>query len=514
MNAAAGAAPERWCTGLNRWQRLGLAMLSGAVMTAGHPPINVPWGMFLALPLLTWLMQAAPSGRAVAWTGWAAGFGYFVTSLHWVGNAFLVDPDKFLLLLPLGVLGLPAGLSIFWALAFWLAKKVDGTGWRAALALATTLSAVELARGYVLTGFPWALPGYVWLETPILQAASWAGPFGLTLITLALCSTPLVAVMRREYLATGIAIIGFLALWISGMVREAEELPSDANSPVIRLVQPNAPQHLKWLPGYREDFYQRLLDATAAPGVDPDTKPDLVIWPEMAVHFVPAENAAEVTRIAQAAKGALVIFGAFHREVRDGREALTNALHTILPDGSLGPRYDKHHLVPFGEYMPFVSLLGKLGLPDFSEGVGFSRGNGPTTLQLPGLPSFSPNICYEAIFPYKVVGSQRPDWIAQITNDAWFGSFAGPQQHLAQARFRAVEQGLPVVRATNTGISAVIDSHGRMVASIAMHNYSMLDVKLPLPLAPTIYSKVGDISCILLILILLIFVLRRVFIRR
>ena len=508
MTAQALLTPERWCAQRSRWQRLGLAMLCGALITAGHPPVGFPWIVFLALPALTWLMLGAPEGWAAAWTGWAAGFGYFVTSLHWVGNAFLVDPDRFLLLLPLGVAGLPAGLAIFWGIAFWLARHVPVTGWRAALTLATVLAAVELARGYILTGFPWALAGYIWLDTPVMQTVSWAGPFGLTLFTLLFCTIPLVALARREYTAAVIALASVGALWIAGVMRTAPPLEPDAEQPLIRLVQPNAPQHLKWEPGYREDFYQRLLTATAAPSRIKGATPDLVIWPEMAVHFIPAENPAEVVRIAEAADTAPVILGAFHREVRDGQDFLTNAFHTVLPDGSLGPRYDKHHLVPFGEYMPLVGLLGRLGLPDFSEGVGFSRGDGPTTLHLPGLPSFSPNICYEAIFPYQVVGPERPQWIAQITNDAWFGSFAGPQQHLAQARFRAVEQGLPVVRATNTGISAMIDSYGRVVASIEMHNYDRLDVRLPNALPPTLYSIVGDISCTLLMFALCFFIMQ------
>ena len=482
-------------------------------MTAGHSPVGVPWGIFLAMPLLVWLLQAAPDRKAAAWTGWAAGFGYFVTGLHWVGNAFLVDPDKFLLLMPLGVLGLPAGLAVFWAFAFWLSRRTNATGWWAALTLATTLAAVEMARGYVLTGFPWGLPGYIWLDTPLMQMASWTGPFGLTLVTLILGAVPLVAFLRRQFAAAGCAVGVFAALWIAGSLRVPVETAFAEDAPLIRLVQPNAPQHLKWLPGYREDFYERLLEATAAPSRLQGETPDVVIWPEMAVHFVPVENPAEVKRISGAANGATVIMGAFHREMRPQGEYLTNALHTILPDGNLGPRYDKHHLVPFGEYMPVVGLLGRLGLPDFSEGVGFSSGDGPQTLQVPGVPPFSPVICYEAIFPYEAVGPERPDWIAQITNDAWFGSFAGPQQHLAQARFRAVEQGLPLVRATNTGISAVIDPYGRQVASINMHNYDWLDVRLPMPLSSTLYSIVGDISSVVLILVLMFCTLRTPFIR-
>ena len=471
-------------------------------MTAGHPPLDIPWLSFLALPMLVWLLAGVGSGWSAAWTGWAAGFGYFVTGLHWIGNAFLVDPDRFLFLMPLGVAGLPAGLALFWALAFWASWRLALPGWRGALVLATLLGTVELARGYVLTGFPWALPGYIWLDTPILQIAAVIGPFSLSVLTLLVCAVPLVGLLRREYMPAGVALTCLAAMWIAGSMRIEPPVPNGEDRPLIRLVQPNAPQHLKWEPGYRETFYERLLNATAQPPANGGKKPDLIVWPEMAVHFVPAENPAEMKRIAQAAQGASVILGAFHREDRAQGIYLTNAFHTVLPDGSLGPRYDKHHLVPFGEYMPLVALLGRLGLPDFSEGVGFSRGEGPVTLSIPGVPSFSPNICYESIFPYEVVGAERPGWIAQITNDAWFGSFAGPQQHLGQARFRAVEQGLPVVRATNTGISAMIDPFGRVVESIEMHNYGWLDSRLPLPLSPTPYSIVGDISCILLLLAL------------
>ena len=503
MTGAGVSVPERWCAGLSRWPRLGMAMLSGAVMTAGHPPVGLPWGFFAAMPVLVWLVQAAPSARAAAWTGWAAGVGYFVTGMHWVGNAFLVDPDKFLLLMPLGVIGLPSGLAIFWALAFWAAKRLWLPGWQGALVLATMLSAVELARGYVLTGFPWALPAYVWLDTPLMQSVSWAGPFGLTFFTLLLTSVPLIALFRREYLALGTAIAALAALWIAGAQRVPGEVAYADDAPLLRLIQPNAPQHLKWKPGYRDEFYRRLLDATAEPPAEAGKTPDLIMWPEVAVHFIPAENPQEVERIAAAANGTPVILGAFHREGANGQDRVTNAMQTVLPDGTLGPIYHKHHLVPFGEYMPLVWILGELGLPDFSEGIGMSRGDGPKTLRLPGLPSFSPNICYESIFPYEVVGPERPGWIAQITNDAWFGSFAGPQQHLAQARFRAVEQGLPVVRATNTGISAVIDPFGREVARIGLHKYAWIDAELPSSLEPTLYSNVGDISFILLLTVLM-----------
>ncbi|MEO1493207.1 MAG: apolipoprotein N-acyltransferase [Pseudomonadota bacterium] len=494
---------QTWFNARGRWQRLGLAALAGALMTAGHPPVSIPWLMFLACPMLVLLLRAAPTWKAAAWTGWAAGAGYFVTGLHWIGHAFLVDAERFAFLLPLGVIAMPSALAIFWALAFGAAHRLAGRGAiQSVLWLVLCLTGVETARSFVLTGFPWALPGYVWVDTPVIQVAAWIGPFGVTLMTLLVCAMIGIAALHRRVVPLVICLAAFAASWVAGTLRVPDEVAYTDNAPVLRIVQPNAPQHLKWQPGPREMFYGRLLEATAAQP-DPQLGPaDLVIWPEMAVFFAPAQQPEEVARIAQAAGGAPVMLGAFHAEGPPDNIAWRNALMMVRPDGTLGQRYDKHHLVPFGEYMPMRPLFDALGLSQFAIRGDIAAGPGPMTMHLPGLPPVSPLICYEAIFPYHAVGKERPDWMVQLTNDAWFGSFAGPQQHYAQARIRAIEQGLPLVRAANTGISAVVDAYGREVVSIELHNYKFVDAQLPAPAPVTLYSRWGDWLAMILIVIL------------
>ena len=494
-----------WFASRGRWSRLAIAFGAGLLMTGGHAPVSLPWLLFLAVPVLVWQTATAPTPKIAAWIGWAAGFGYFLSGLHWIGHAFLVDADRWAWLMPFGVTALPAGLAIFWAAAFWLARRLGADRPAAmVLPLAAAITLAEFARSYLLTGLPWGLPGYVWVDLPPMQAASWAGPFGMTLFTLILTATPAVAMAARNWLATGTALVACLAFWVFGELRLPDQIAYAPDAPVLRIVQPNAPQHLKWVPGHREIFYKRALDATMAES-DPELgPPDAVIWPEMAVFFVPADKPREVERIAQAANGAQVLLGAFHVVAEPGGERWSNAMVTVQPDGTLGPHYDKHHLVPFGEYVPLRSVLGLLGITQMAKRGGFSRGAGPQTLKLPGLPPVSPLICYEAIFPYEVVGDTRPEWMVQITNDAWFGTFAGPRQHYAQARIRAIEQGLPIVRAANTGISAVVDPHGLEVVSISQHNYGKVDARLPAPLPATLYSRAGDKPTFIVIVFLLL----------
>ncbi|HET7408959.1 MAG TPA: apolipoprotein N-acyltransferase [Paracoccaceae bacterium] len=479
--------------GLGRWQRLGLALSAGVLLTAGHPPVQFPWTFFVAMPAIVWLVASARDARAAAWVGWGAGFGHFVTVFHWMGYPFLVDAEQFAWLMPLPVLILPAFLALFWAAAAWAARRFWPGGMiSGALLVAALLTAAEIARSFAFTGYPWALPGYVWLDLPPMQAAAWVGPFGMTLLTLVLTSVPLLALAGRRWVALVLSLAACTVVWMAGASRLDQPTAYAPDAPVLRIVQPNAPQHLKFVPGYREEFYRRTLAATAAPP-DPELgRPDLVLWPETAIHFLIDESPAEAERIARAANGATVILGAMRREVAEPRNRWFNSLVTIRPDGTLGPGYDKHHLVPFGEYMPFWSVLRHLGLPQFTAGPGYTAGPGPRTLSLPGMPSFSALICYEAIFPWEVIAEgPRPDWMLQLTNDAWFGPWAGPRQHYAQARIRAIEQGLPLVRAANTGISAVVDSHGREITSLPLGVYGKIDAKLPAALPVTLYGRTG-----------------------
>jgi len=518
MDHAADGAPQgaatRWLARQGRWRRLGVAMLAGAAMTLGQPPISLPWALFLALPVLVWLIDTAPGLRAAALVGWGAGFGYFVTGLYWIGYAFLVDAEQFAWLMPFAVTLLPAFLGLFWAAAFAAARRIwpQGRWWRV-FALAACVTLVEYARSHVLTGFPWGLPGYVWVETPVMQAASWAGPFGMTFLTLALPPLVLIGVVERRRIAGLIALAGLAALWAAG---EARLRPADDSGagpvprPVLRVVQPNAEQKLKWEPDQAKVFYARLLAATAAPPDPALGPPAAVIWPETSVTFLPAYEPERRAEIAAAAGGAPVILGALYGERRDDGDRWFNSLMAILPDGSLGPRYDKHHLVPFGEYMPYQDILGLIGLRQLVGQGGFAPGPEPRVMEVPGLPPFSPLICYEMIFPSKVVpAGQRPGWLLQVTNDGWFGPFGGPQQHLAQARIRAIEQGLPVVRAANTGISAAIDANGRVLAQIPLQTDGFRDFRLPGALPPTLYARFGDVPAMSLVVLVFFLCTRR-----
>ena len=488
-----------WVRGLGRWSRLLLSIALGAVMTAGHAPVDLPWGFFVAVPMMVWMISAAEDWRQAAFAGWGFAFGYFVTGLHWIGHAFLVDAEAFAWLLPIGVTGLPAFLALFWAAAFGLARWLWPVGpvWQV-LTLAACLTGAELLRGHVLTGFPWALPAYAWTETPLLQSASWAGPFGLSFVVLVLTALPLVALLARRWGPLAAALGGFISLWIWGDLRVPEGQTIAADAPVIRVVQPNAPQHLKWDPEHIPTFYRRLLQHSAAPAETASGRPDLILWPETAVTFAPTELPEARAQIAQAANGAPVVLGALRPVGTGAGLAYRNAIVTILPDGSLGPLYDKHHLVPFGEYMPLKEVMGALGLSQLAKHGGLTSGPGPRSLQVADLPEFAATVCYEMIFPHQIVApGDRPDWILTVTNDAWFGGFAGPQQHLAQARFRAVEQGLPVARAANTGVSSILDSYGGVINHLNLHIDGYLDQALPPPLAPTIYSFTGNLGVIL-----------------
>jgi apolipoprotein N-acyltransferase len=374
------------------------------------------------------------------------------------------------------------GLALFWGAAFALGRAAGGpAGWAGALALA------ELARGYILTGFPWALPGYIWTESGALQWAAFMGPHGLTLATLLLAALTWSLLARAPAPWLAAAPLPFVAFAFAGAAL-APPPPDLTGRPIVRLVQPNAPQSEKWDPDRIVEFYRRQLGYTAAPG---EPRPDLVVWPESAVAW-PLDVAEPVLgEIAAAAGGTPVVLGLNRRA--DGR--WFNSLVVVNDAGEVSQLYDKHHLVPFGEYIPLGQITRLAGLQSFAarDGYGYSPGPGPRLLDLPGIGRTLPLICYEAIFPQQIrAAPARPDLLLQITNDAWFGEISGPFQHLAQARVRAVEQGLPLVRVANTGVSAVIDPAGRVLAAIPLGEAGFLDHAVPAPLPPTLYARLGD----------------------
>jgi apolipoprotein N-acyltransferase len=466
------------------------ALAAGAVTALGQAPLSAEVlgvaGLFAGLALYL----ASGTWRTAFTAGWAFGTGYFGLALFWIVEPFLVDVARHGWMAPFALVFMAAGLALFWGAAFAAARALGGpAAWAGALALA------ELARGYVLTGFPWALLGYTWTDSGALQWAAWIGPHGLTFATLLLVALTWTALARAPAPWLLAAPLPFLALTLTGaaIAPPPQEL---AGRPVIRLVQPNAPQDEKWDPDRVIEFYRRQLGYTAVPA---DPPPDLIVWPESAIAW-PLDIAEPVLgEIAAAANGIPVALGLNRRE--EGR--WYNALVVVDATGGVAALYDKHHLVPFGEYIPFGHLTRGLGLRSFAarDGYGYSAGPGPRLLDLGPFGRALPLICYEAIFPQGIRGAPaRPDLLLQITNDAWFGEISGPYQHLAQARVRAVEQGLPLVRAANTGVSAVIDPGGRILAQLSLGEAGFLDHQVPAPLPPTLYSRTGDWPVLLLIL--------------
>ena len=450
----------------------------GAVAALGQPP----WGLWpVALAAYALLLHALARSRRPVLAAWAAGAGHFAVALHWIAEPFLIDAAVTGWLAPVALVATCGGLALFWGAGAGLGARWLGgpVGSAAGLAMA------ELARSYVLTGFPWALSGHVLIDTAALPSASILGAHGLGIAVLV--GAGAVATLRAP------AVVAGLVLWaapfgLARLVPPAGE--AAAGAPVVRLVQPNAPQHLKWDPDHAARFFERGLALTAEPGAF-----DAVVWPETALPTL--LDASETLRptIARAAGGAPVVIGA-QRYGPAGRPR--NAL--ALLDGEAGAVvhvYDKHRLVPFGEFLPWPDLFGALGFGPLAAQLAgiFAPGPGPETFALPGVGRALPLICYEAIFPQDLRrASPRADAVLHLTNDAWFGAGAGPRQHLALARLRAAESGLPVLRAANTGISASIDARGRVLASLELDTAGRLDVALPPAAGRTPYGAIGDLG--------------------
>jgi len=477
---------HRW--GWRGARSAGAALCCGAALATGQAPLGL-WGLALAgLVGLTALIASAPDVRAAAWAGLLAGVAHFALALSWLVSPFLIDAARDGWMAPFAVLFMAVGLAPFWAAAAAVAALAVSRR-RRALAFALALSAAELARGYVLTGFPWAMVGHIWIDTPLAQLAALLGAGGLTLLANLAAALPVAGGWRG--LAGGAALLA--AVTAFGRYQMAQPAPA-ARPVTLRLVQPNAAQHLKWDPDAARGNFERLLAYTAA-----RPAPDLVIWPETSVPWLlePGDGVAQA--IAAAGAGAPVAVGI---QRADGTRYY-NSLAVIGAEGAVGARYDKHHLVPFGEYVPFGDTMARLfGVTAFAAqlGNGYSAGPVAAVLDLgPRLGRVLPLICYEAVFPQDLrAAPERADWILQITNDAWFGTLTGPYQHLAQARLRAIEQGLALVRVANTGISAVIDPRGRVVAQIALGQAAYLDAALPAALAAPLYARWGEGPLLLL----------------
>lgn len=488
---------------VSRAWRPGLASgLAGLLAASGQAPLGL-WPLtLLALGWLTLGQARADGWRDRLWRGWAAGAGYFAGTLFWITEPFMVDAAKDGWMAPFALIFMAGGMALFWMLA----AAVAGLGRsppERAFGFAVGLAATDLLRGYIFTGFPWALVGHVWISTPVAQWAAFVGPVGLSILTMALALLP-VAAGRVTAARAGLALLLLAGLWMGGVARLAQPEAPRAPSVQVRLVQPNATQALKWQPGMWDVFVDRQMAANAAPAEKPL---DLIVWPETSVPWL-LEDAGVVFDEAQAASGNVPMVLGIQRA--EGPRYF-NALVALDRAGALIASYDKHHLVPFGEYIPFGDVMARFGISAFAAqaGNGYSAGLGVRVLDLGRAGKVLPLICYEAVFPQDLRAAERADWIVQITNDSWFGNLAGPWQHLAQARLRAIEQGLPLLRSANTGITAVIDAKGRVLQSLPLNVEGWLDADVPPAMAATPYARLGDLPATMLLCGGILVLLRR-----
>lgn len=478
------------------WVRIGAAGLAGAVAALGL----APWGMWpltlAALVLVPALLLSAETPWRASMVGWAFGAGYFARALSWLVEPFYVDPDRYAWMAPFALGLMAGGLALFWGAAFGGAYRAGRTPGARVWLLVATFALAEFARAYLFTGFPWAGLAQVWVDTPVVLLLAWIGPHGLGVATLVAAFPVGLALARRAGVRralTGLAPAALLAL---AALLAAQGSPDIAmTGKTVRLIQPNARQDRKWDPEWTPVFFRRQLGYTAAA-----PRPDLIVWPESAVPVLLNDAGPAFASIARAADGVPVALGI---QRLDG-ERVYNSLVYLDQTGAVAGTYDKHHLVPFGEYVPLGNLAARFGLRGLAaqQGDGYSAGPGPQLLSMGTLGDVLPLICYEAVFPQDVNRApSRPSVLLQVTNDAWFGTYSGPYQHLAQARMRAIEQGVPLIRAANTGVSAVIDPLGRVTASLPLGEAGYLDADLPMPLPPSPYSRTGDLPVFILLLI-------------
>ncbi|WP_424832773.1 apolipoprotein N-acyltransferase [Ruegeria sp.] len=477
------------------WLRLVLGAVLGVIAAFGLAPYGFWVATIVGLVLIAPLFLACETRLRAAWLGWLFATGYLANALSWIIEPFQVDAARHAWMAPFALVFLAGGLALFWSWAFWIARRPKTDPLRQAVFLALSLSVAEFARGYVLTGFPWAGISQVWVDAAIAQALSLIGPFGLGALTLAV-TLPLGAALAERRTARGLALPAIGAICVTGIAGfyATTRPPVSETEHIVRLVQPNAPQHQKWDPDYAPLFFARQIEFTA---IEP--RPDLIVWPETAVPAWLDSAQPYLEAIADAAQGTPVILGIQRAEGL----RIYNSMVYLDEQGRQAGLYDKHHLAPFGEYVPFGGVLEQFGIAGLASttGHGFSAGPGAANLDVGKLGKALPLICYEAVFPQDVLAApDRSDFLLQITNDAWFGTRSGPYQHLAQARMRAIEQGLPMVRVANTGVSAMIDPLGRITDALPLGQAGFVDAVLPQPLPPTPYSRFGDIPVFLCLL--------------
>lgn len=462
------------------WRRRGVMWGAGALAALALPPFFLFPLLVPSLMLFQRGVRSAGSWKAAFAAGWWWSWGFFVVGLYWICHSLLVDVAAFGWLIPFALLGLPGGLAIFGALAA-VAAYVAGGG---VVALSMCWVLAEWVRGFILTGFAWNQLGYALnIAVPLMQGAAVWGIYGSSLVVMLLA-----LVAGRSWKGALASVLAVGLLYGAGEWRLRHPPAMTAEGPVLRVVQANVEQKLKWQP---EERGKAVWTHVGLSRHEAAVMPKMVIWSETSVPFVMGEDPALNEALAQAVPpGGMLMTGAMRVE----GEGIYNSLFAVNERGEVAGTYDKRHLVPFGEFVPLRKYVPLVSM--VYGGGDFSHGQGPAVMEVGGLPAFRPLICYEAIFPeeVQVPGDKRPQWLLNITNDAWFGFSTGPYQHLEAARLRAVEQGMPLVRAANTGMSAVVDAFGRVVSRLPLEEQGVMDAVLPAAMEEaTFYGKFNKI---------------------
>lgn len=492
-------------------RRAAIAFLAGALGVFALPPFDfLPIG-FLSFSILIWLLDGASATPDRIWvwrnsaafsTGWWFGFGYFVAGLWWLANAILVDAPDLYWAIPFAIFGLPAVLAIFFGIAAAAARFFWSNGLIRIIALAISFGLVEIIRGFVLTGFPWNSLGMMAMTHPLsMQLTAWIGVEGVTPLAIFIFALPAILAAqshRKTSLILGILLVGF---WLgTGIMRLQGDKNVEDTNIHLRLVQPSVAQDEKWDSQTRDEIFASLLNLTfsgaAQSSSEQDTPPpDLIIWPETALPFLFSERPQALSAIASSLQDEqLLLSGIVRREGEGSRERYYNAMVAVDSSGEIVGAADKTHLVPFGEYLPFHSILSSLGFRQLAEAAGaFSAGAARGRIELSDGRWLYPLICYEAIFSREIEldPNDRPVAFVNVTNDAWFGRSPGPAQHFRHAQLRSVEFGIPMVRVANNGLSGIVDAYGNIRDGLALDAVGLIQAQLPAAIAPTVYSQFG-----------------------
>lgn len=493
-------------------KRFFLSFFLGCILTLAFAPVFFVPAAVIALALHLWQLDFAKNKKDAFWLGWWLGWGHFASGLYWISFALLTDAEKFWWLVPFAVLGLPAVIAIYIGLVSVSVHIFKLSGWQKVLLFSIMWTSFEVVRGYAFTGFPWNLLGYIWVfSDSMLQITSIGGIWLLSFISVLCLAMPYLLLSKRNMsillsfkrlVPVSLCLLILIFVFLFGKLRLDRAESEYVEGVSLRIVQANIPQTNKWDVSHRRKIVDKYFEMSGRAG-----SPTHIIWPESALPFFIKEGSPLVAALQNLApESGAIITGSMHGEFDQNGflSSIYNSAHIISKKNGIEKVYNKHHLVPFGEYVP---LRGILPIEKITHGsLNFSEGRGVVTINAESFVPFSPLICYEAIFPGAVASDENyPQAMINVTNDAWYGNSSGPYQHFYMVKTRAVEQGVPLIRAANTGISGVFDAYGRIVQRSNLSEEFVLDEKLPKSLRQkTIFSIYGKYIVLIFLILSLV----------